>query len=90
MRYDMIIGNDILVPLGIDCCASTKTIKWMDRQVPYKPEFGLSPQIPDQDSSMLMSQQVEAHHFHHDPGVHLNDYIEHRISHLHFDFRIEI
>ncbi|CAJ1938120.1 unnamed protein product [Cylindrotheca closterium] len=83
-RYDMIIGNNILLPLGIDCCGSTKTIKWMDKHVPYKPpESGLSPQTtdPNEDTSMLMAQLMATHCYHSDPDESLNEHIEQQISH---------
>jgi hypothetical protein len=33
---DIILGNDYLVSLGIDCCGSTREIKWLDHVVPYR------------------------------------------------------
>jgi hypothetical protein len=33
---DAILGNDYLVSLGIDCCGSTREIKWLDHVVPYR------------------------------------------------------
>ena len=35
--YDMIIGNDVLLPLGFDFLLSIKAMKWLDSIVPWKP-----------------------------------------------------
>lgn len=82
-RYDMIIGNNILLPLGIDCLASTRTIKWMGKHVPYKPDSAPESTTadPSEDPSMLMAQFLETHHFAFDPDARLNDIIEERIAH---------
>lgn len=36
-RYDVILGNDALVPLGIDVLNSTKTVRWMENTIPMHP-----------------------------------------------------
>jgi hypothetical protein len=36
--YDVIIGLDVLVPLGIDISCATKMIQWMDHKIPWKPK----------------------------------------------------
>lgn len=35
--YDVILGNDILVPLGIDILCSTMTVKWLDEMISFRP-----------------------------------------------------
>ena len=34
--YDMIVGNDVLMPIGFDFLLSIKAMKWMDTLVPWK------------------------------------------------------
>jgi hypothetical protein len=36
--YDVVIGLDVLVPLGINISCTTKTIQWMDHIVSWKPK----------------------------------------------------
>ena len=36
--YDVILGLDVLVPLGIEISCSTKTITWNDIKIPWKPK----------------------------------------------------
>ena len=35
--YDMIVGNDVLLPIGFDFLLSIKAMKWFDSIVPWKP-----------------------------------------------------
>jgi transposase InsO family protein len=35
--YDVILGNDVLVPAGFDILGSTQTIQWHDVSVPWQP-----------------------------------------------------
>ena len=35
--YDMIVGNDVLLPIGFDFLLSIKAMKWLDSIVPWKP-----------------------------------------------------
>jgi RNase H-like domain found in reverse transcriptase/Reverse transcriptase (RNA-dependent DNA polymerase)/Integrase zinc binding domain len=35
--YDVIIGNDLMMKLGIDIHNSTKTISWNDNTIPFRP-----------------------------------------------------
>ena len=35
--YDLIIGMDLMQPLGIDIHNSTKTVCWNDKRIPFKP-----------------------------------------------------
>jgi hypothetical protein len=35
--YDMIIGNDFLLPIGFDFLLSIRSMKWHDSIVPWKP-----------------------------------------------------
>jgi hypothetical protein len=35
--YDIILGNDVLVPAGFDIMGSTRTIQWDDISVPWRP-----------------------------------------------------
>jgi hypothetical protein len=35
--YDLVLGLDLLVPLGIDISCSTQTIPWLDESVSWKP-----------------------------------------------------
>jgi hypothetical protein len=62
--YDMIIGNDIMVPLGINISCTMQTIQWQDIQIPWKP-FSYF------DSSVLTNvMTIESHAFfisHDDP-----------------------
>jgi hypothetical protein len=45
--YDVILGNDVLVPAGIDILASTQTIQWFDVHVPWQPTtHPIHPQKP--------------------------------------------
>ena len=80
-RYDVIFGNDILIPLGIDCNGSTKTISWQGMQVPYKPNNYFSiPKLgnvsPTMDPSLLIPNQTETHYLSFDPNEDLNEHIE--------------
>jgi Reverse transcriptase (RNA-dependent DNA polymerase) len=34
--YDVIVGNDVLVPAGIDILASSQTLRWLDLSVPWQ------------------------------------------------------
>ena len=82
----MIIGNDVLIPLGIDCLASTKTIKWDGMNIPYKPSSHFTTptsvvSTPNQDPSMLIPNQTEANFLSVDPDSELTEYIEERICH---------
>lgn len=35
--YDVIIGNDLMMELGIDIHNSTKTVSWNENQIPFRP-----------------------------------------------------
>lgn len=35
--YDLIIGTDVMIPLGIDQHCSTKTVSWLGKHIPWKP-----------------------------------------------------
>jgi hypothetical protein len=35
--YDIILGNDVLVPLGIDILCATMSVKWLDEMIPFRP-----------------------------------------------------
>ncbi len=35
--YDVILGNDVMVPAGFDIRGSTQTIQWNDVSVPWQP-----------------------------------------------------
>jgi hypothetical protein len=85
-RYDMILGNNALIPLGIDCLASTKTIKRDGMHIPYKPSSHFTTptsvvSTPNQDPSMLIPNQTEANFLSVDPDSELTEYIEERICH---------
>jgi transposase InsO family protein len=55
--YDIVIGLDLLVPLGIDISCSTKTISWQDEQVTWKPKSYFL------DSNLNDSVSYETHCF---------------------------
>ena len=37
--HDIILGNDVLIPLGIDVLNSTRTVKWMNELIPMHPRY---------------------------------------------------
>ena len=53
--YDVIIGNDVLVPLGIDILCSTLTIKWLDEMIPFRP----ADYFTSQPSASFISEQAD-------------------------------
>ena len=54
---DIIMGTDLLIPLGIDVQSSTQTIKWNNNLVPWKSRDCLK------DSLSQDPNQMEAHAF---------------------------
>ncbi|CAJ1951740.1 unnamed protein product [Cylindrotheca closterium] len=81
-QNDIILGNDILIPLGIDVLPSTQTIKWLDKRILWKPDPILTkqPSKPNKESSLMMAQQAKAHCFHYNPDQELNNFIDDRID----------
>ena len=78
-RYNMILGNNALIILGIDCLESTKTIKWDGMHIPYKPSSHFTTptsvvSTPNQDPSMLIPNQTEANFLSVDPDSELTKY----------------
>ena len=52
--YDVILGLDILIPLGIDVSCSTKTVTWNNMSVPFRPANYFKTTI----LSMILSRQA--------------------------------
>jgi hypothetical protein len=46
--YDAVVGNDILVPAQIEILASSKTVRWLDLSIPWKPGF-----MPSEDEDVI-------------------------------------
>jgi hypothetical protein len=55
--YDLVLGLDLLVPLGINISCSTQTISWLDESVSWKPKSYF------QDSQLKDSVSYETHCF---------------------------
>ena len=55
--YDLVLGLDVLIPLGIDISCSTQNITWMDQIVSWKPKSYFD------DSHLEKSESYEAHCF---------------------------
>ena len=53
--YDIILGLDIMVPLGIDVSCTTQTVTWNGTKVPWKPRTYF------QDSLLQDASAAEAH-----------------------------
>jgi hypothetical protein len=53
-HYDIVFGRDFLINIGLDTCFSTKTTKWMDKEIPMK-----SPRFWDDSHSTYLALLVD-------------------------------
>ena len=59
-RYDLIIGRDILLKMGINIDFDTKTTKWMGREIPMASTTSIATDIPrDQYFSLYELEEEE-------------------------------
>lgn len=59
MHYDMIIGRDLLIDLGIDIQFSTKTVKWDHAEIPMKPQSGSLQNSYHIEDSIHVTKEME-------------------------------
>ena len=53
--YDIILGNDVLVPLGIDILCATLSVRWLDEMIPFRP----ADYFANQPSASFVSEQAD-------------------------------
>ena len=70
IRYDMIIGNDLLVPLGFDISPRSKSMEWQGHKVSWKPPSYLH------DNPLPSAMSSETHAFFIDHTLSLDEYID--------------